>query len=212
MALSDAYATVAEYYAHARAGETAPTNPSDADYAAVLSALKATARYIDKKTRRPLGYKQDGTATQRVYFGCGGDVLSLMGHDYVSVSAIAWDSVGDGTYATTLAAGDYELLPRNAAYLPEPEPYRSIWATRWGNLGAWPVETRVRVTGIGGWPAVPEAIKQANLELCAILRIESERATNKIQEGMETVLGASPIAQGIIRGLVSQFRPAGSYV
>lgn len=89
--------------------------------------------------------------------------------DLVSVSEVATDDAGDGTFETVWAASDYQLLPRNPAAAPEVKPYDEIRA-----VGARPFPTltlrlsrddRVRVTGVWGWPAVPWSIRQAALIL-----------------------------------------------
>lgn len=86
--------------------------------------------------------------------------------DLVSASAVAVDAAGSGTFATTWAASDYQLLPYNPAAAPEDRPYTALQAIA-GMTFPLPVRGAVRradtvqITGIWGWPKVPMGIKQA---------------------------------------------------
>jgi hypothetical protein len=79
------------------------------------------------------------------------------------------DAAGDGTFETTWAATDFQLLPYNAptAY-PEARPWTSLRAIG-SKTFPWLVNTwltrldRVQVTAKWGWPAVPDAVVQATL-------------------------------------------------
>lgn len=82
-------------------------------------------------------------------------------NDLVSVSSVATDTTGDGTFDTTVT--DYQLEPRNTAG-PETRPYTSLRRIS----GTWPVasysderQALVRITGVWGWPSVPAPVKQA---------------------------------------------------
>jgi hypothetical protein len=90
--------------------------------------------------------------------------------DLVSVTTLKTDATGDGTFETTWAAGDYQLLCQdgtpNTGAGPEPRPYQRIKAvgTRTFPLPPWVGGTRsnlVEVTGTWGWPAVPDRIRRA---------------------------------------------------
>lgn len=200
MALGDANVSVEEYLA--RTGKT-----STEDNLALAGDLLAVTRHIAAITVRPLGFQRDdagGAAVARVYQTCQA-WRRLDIDDHVSISSVAYDSAQDGTYATTVAANDYEKLPRSALTGPEVQPYRTLEATLWGDLGIWPANTRVKVTGYGGWPAVPEAIKSATIELTSILRIESPRATNSINE-FNQVVSTSKVARDIVAELVRTYR------
>lgn len=197
MAIGDAYATAAEYRDRAEKSSTA-------DDTAISSELKAVARYIDRVTVRPLGFNKDATAVAR-YYTPPKSCQSLDIDDHVSISAIAIDTGLDNTFATSLSVSDWLAYPRNAANLPEPQPYRRIDATVWGSFGMFTAGVAVRVTGIGGWPAVPEAIKSANIEMTRILRLESDRATQRVNE-VGQVLSVSRLARDIVADLVATYR------
>lgn len=87
--------------------------------------------------------------------------------DTAAVTAVATDSDNDGTYETTWTATDYELLPLNAATMPEAGPYTELHAI--GTLtfprasSATSRSGLVRVTGTFGWPAVPDPVVEATL-------------------------------------------------
>jgi hypothetical protein len=86
-------------------------------------------------------------------------------NDLVSMSALKTDTAGDGTFATTWSAGDYQLLPYNPAAAPEQRPYDEIRAILSKTFPYWPGTLYrrdvVQLTGIWGWPKVPTAVKQA---------------------------------------------------
>ena len=73
-------------------------------------------------------------------------------------------TTGDRTYGTTWAATDYDLLPENAATLGEAKPYTMLAITPDGDY-RFPVGTRkgVKLTGVWGWPAVPQSVKTATV-------------------------------------------------
>jgi hypothetical protein len=192
VALGDSYATAAEY--RTQTGKT-----GTASDALVLSQLKAVSRYLDRALVRPLGFNKDGTAAVRVYVMGRGHILDI--DDHVSVSSVEIGDKWSGDYQTALATTAYALLPRNAALGPESRPYRQIeFLTT--NPG---FDSLVRVTGIGGWNAVPDAIKIATIELAAIFRIESARATSSINE-MQQLVSTSKEAKGILAGITSAYR------
>lgn len=86
-------------------------------------------------------------------------------NELISVTTLKTDAAGDGTFETTWSASDYQLLPFNTTG-PETRPYTTIRAVG-AQTFPWCYTTqlartdRVQVVGIFGWPAVPQAIKQA---------------------------------------------------
>jgi len=90
--------------------------------------------------------------------------------DLVSVTTLATDPGGDGTFETVWAAGDYQLLcaddTPNTNAAPEPRPYRRIKAVGAQTFPAprgWGAARTdlVQVAGVWGWPAVPDRIRRA---------------------------------------------------
>jgi hypothetical protein len=222
MAIGDAYASVEDYKAITNKSSTA-------DDLWVGRALLAFSRYIDHKLDRRSGFNKDTVATIRLYMPrstrptrtdwaesenpwlYGGrsrvlDVQDIGG----AITSITIDETKTGAYSLTLASTDYELLPLNAAVGPEPRPYKQIGLLEWGGHPTWTPGARVKVTAIHGWPAVPQAIKLATIEMTAILRVESPFAADRIQE-FDQVVNASPQARGILNSLMTNYS-AGVYV
>ncbi|MGE0227762.1 MAG: hypothetical protein AB7I38_10985 [Dehalococcoidia bacterium] len=203
MAIGDAYATAAEYLA--------VTDRVDASENTIIERdLKAVSRLIDSELGRPSGFNKDATATVRIYdpWSSLGAFSRLYIEDLVELGGsggITIDTGRDNTFATTLVAADYELLPRNAAVGPEVRPYDTIELTSWGSRRVFVPGQRVKVTGIHGWPAVPSAIVTATIELTRIVRLESPRSTTRVNE-LQQVISTSRVAQGIIDKLLERYR------
>lgn len=160
---------------------------ADAREPELQRALDAASRWIDQKTGRRFY-----TVTETRYYtaqwryprgmgssygdfpwgnperpnggGIAGQHIAI--NDFVSVSAVATDDNGDGTYETAWTVGtDYWLGPRNAA--ADGQPYRSInrnLVTGRYTFPAW--ENALSVTGACGFSAAtPDAIRQ----LCLVV-------------------------------------------
>lgn len=134
----------------------------------LTSALDAASRSIDNYCQRR--FWLDSTAVARTFIP---QTLTRIEFDddigSTSGLIIKTDAAGDGTFETTWAASDYQLLPVNAPYaFPEPEPWTSIKAVGTKTF-PWLVNTwltrldRVQITAFWGWPAVPAAVSQACL-------------------------------------------------
>ena len=208
MAISDAYATVAEY--RERVGKS---GPSDND-TVTLAQLKAVSRYLERFLGR--FFNVDASDVTRLYrVGDDGGVPNSGARKVLTVddlsadpTSITIDKDNDGLFTdeTALAATDYVLLPRNALLGPEAEPYTAIELTSWGDTASFTEGVWVQVIGKFGWSAVPEAIKQACVDLTSILLLESPRATNRIVDDMAGSIEASPQAHGIVKGLQVVYR------
>jgi hypothetical protein len=74
---------------------------------------------------------------------------------------VAADTSGDGTYATTLTASQYELRPLNGIVRGQTGwPYWEIWPVNYSWPSSW-VRAPLRVTALWGWAAVPAPVTQA---------------------------------------------------
>lgn len=198
MSRLDAYATVQEYRAN-------KAKLSGDDDGSLASELLATSRFIDDATGHREGFGVDEANVIRYYQSFGAYVLDI--GDLVSVSLVEELL---GTTWTTVAASAYNLKPYNASR--EGWPYRQIERTS----VIWPPRQipngpRVRITGKWGWPAVPDAIKSACIELTAILRIESGRATGRVDEAGQ-VLNVSRAARDIVGQLLASYGNPAVYV
>lgn len=196
MALGDAYATASQYRA-------AKKGNSSSDDTVIGRDLKAVSRYIDKMTHRRMGFNVDASDIARVYDIDDASML-LPIFDTVSITTVEIDETRGGTW-TALAATDWELLPLNAASDPEPRPYYELGALPTGQYSkGWARGGRMRITGKCGWPAVPDAIVSACIELTAIFRIETPRATSQVNE-VGQVLSTNAQARGIVAELVHTY-------
>ncbi len=200
MAITDAYATAAEYRAVTSKDDTS----EDAE---ILTDLTAVTRYIEKRIDR--FFTKDASAATRVY-DPRETGRSLPIDDLVTLTSIKTDTDRDGSFAdeTAFASTDYELLPRNAAVGPEPSPYTCIYIPTWSTQALFTPGTLVQVVAVFGWNAVPEAVKRACIHMTAILRLETPRATRSVSSDGE-ILGASFSAQNMIEDLIRHYgRPA----
>ena len=128
--------------------------------------------------------------------------------DFGSVpTSILIDEDNDGLFTdeTTLATTDYELLPQNAILGPEAMPYDAIRLTPWGDKFLWPLGMRVEITAQWGWPDVPEAVKRYTADITSILRLETPRATARIEDGIGTISTIPASAQALIYKLGEQY-------
>jgi hypothetical protein len=160
MAATDPYATVAEFKAFVGVDD-------DRDDAAILAALKAASRQIDGWTGDFFGQTAEEARYFPVRYVRPWGTYGLVELDsLVSVAEVAFDD-GTGTWPDAWDAADYVLLPygANARSLPYREvrptsaslnfPY---WVSVYAPASHYPA---ARVTGVWGWPAVPDPIKQA---------------------------------------------------
>ena len=189
MALTDAYATAAEYR-----GVIDKTDTKDDTE--ILSDLKAISRYLEGKLGR--FFNKDASAVARIYMAPSTTRTLWVTDMSEAPVTVKFDYDGDGVYET--ATTNYKLLPFNAPVEPEPQPYTRIYFDSHLSKGQM-----VEITAKYGWPAVPEAIKKATIHLTAILRLETPRATRRIQELGETI-EASTDAQSIIRQLTDNYQ------
>lgn len=137
---------------------------ANADMADLEDAVAAVSRAIDNHCQRQFG-QVTSTARTMMVDPCSPWVIEFGPFgDLVTATTVKTDD-GAGTFATTLSASDYVLEPVGAATVGvEAQPY-----TRIRRLGdQWPTASRpderqdqVQITGTWGWPAVPDAVKQA---------------------------------------------------
>ena len=180
MALSDAYATAAQY--RDRVGRD-----SSADDPTIDLQLGMTSRWWDAKLRRGAGFNKDASPVARRYYvhrspqGCGSETLFV--DDIATASGLVVTIGG-----VTVASSVYELWPLNAALGPEAQPYDRIMRV---DGTEWPFGELITVTAFYGWPAVPAGIVEATIEWTAIWRGESVRTTARVNE-LDQVANVSP--------------------
>lgn len=155
MAVVNGYATVAELREHF--GDTGSLLTT----ALLERAINATSRAIDKHTGRR--FWQDSTAQSKVYRV---DDAYEADVDDISTSTgliVATDSGGDGTYATTWAATDYQLEPLNA---DTDDVAYAWWRIVAVDRYQFPIHARratLRVTAKFGWSEIPHEVNEACL-------------------------------------------------
>lgn len=225
MALADPYALPAEY-------RNVIQKTGGEDDVQLLADLTAISRLIDYKLNRCFNHDDDEDGVARVYYPrtrpsgsrpvgwaesenpwrWGGAARELEIDDLSAAPiSITIDEQRTGSFVglTPLAVTDYELRPLNAAVGPEARPYTSIYIPEWSTQsGGFPAQARVEIVGVWGWPAVPEAIKAATIQLTGILRIETPRASRSIDE-LNRVVSMSQIGTNIINDLMSGYSRSG---
>lgn len=200
MAITDAYATVDTYRAHAGKIDSASDE-------VIKDDLEAISRYIEGM----LGgryFTKDAVATARI-FNPAIAGASLYVDDIATLTglSILVDTYRTGSFAglTPLTSTQYQAYPLNAASGPEPRPYTQLYIPAWSTAYYWSPTAPVQVTAVWGWPAVPKLIEKSCIELTRILRLESPRATNRFTD-MGEVLGTNRQARDIVTKLADQYR------
>jgi hypothetical protein len=129
------------------------------DDGALQSVLDATDTLIDLYCDRKTGF---GTSSETRFYTAE-DYEYVLTDDLVSITTLQTDDDANGTYETTWTAGtDYVLAPRNAAL--DGFPYTEIdTSVTWPRNFPKDVYLGVRVVGVFGFPAVPAAVKQAEI-------------------------------------------------
>jgi hypothetical protein len=199
MAITDPYATAAQY-------RTSISKSSTGDDTIIGDQLTMMSRYLDGRIGRH--FTKDASAVARPFIRQPlSDPRRLYVHDLAAApTEIIVDTDNDGSFAdeTAISSANWELWPLNAALGPEPHPWTSILLPAWSSEGEWPAGVRVRVTAQFGWPSVPVAVREACIELTSIFRMQSPRATNRVEE-MGAVVGASRESQTLVSELIERY-------
>lgn len=153
------YATLAQF--KARMNRT-----DDRDDTTMTAILAAASRHVDGLTNRVFT-QAAGTRTFAAELTTMCEI-----DDAVTITAIATDLDGNGTYETAWVATDYSLVPNNASALGVPYTRVNVRP-----MGRWlfpvfrasntvpPNQHGVQITATWGWPSVPEEITEATLLL-----------------------------------------------
>jgi hypothetical protein len=169
VALGDPYTTVDQLKSYLQIADTV-------DDAELEDALATATREIETHCDRQ--FNDSGSATARVFHP---DSMCLTPVDDFHTTAgliVRTDSGGDGSYATTWDAADYQLEPLNGIMDGLPGwPYNKIRAVSSKyfptcHRGAHDRRVTARrasveVTATWGWAAVPDPVRQACLILAA---------------------------------------------
>jgi hypothetical protein len=192
------YATVAAL--KSRLGmETTDTRDDFELHTVCFAASRALEQYCQRL------FWRSAAGTARTFVPTGLYRLKLpVFCDLVSVSALATDASGDGTFETSWSSSDYQLLPLNPDAAPETRPYTAVkpLARAWpAPCGALTRDDRIQITGVWGWPAVPYGVRQSALITAA--ELFRSKSTFEAQMGYEEmaqmVLRRNPFARDLIK-------------
>jgi hypothetical protein len=155
----------------------------------LADALESASREIDGHCGQRKFWLDDAVSA-RVYYP---DRAGFTAVDDIATTVgliVKTDTTGDGTYATTWAAADYELQPLNGIVDGETGwPYWQIKAVGAYRFPCNATRAPLQVTAKWGWAAVPGPVKQA----CLILA----EATFKAKDAAFGVAGFD--GMGVVR-------------
>jgi hypothetical protein len=123
------------------------------------TSISSASRWVDGYCDR--GFSVAAAATA-IYVPTG-RMDDLAVDDWNTVTSIAIDEDLDDTFSLTLRPIDYLLLPLNRRSGNITFPYNRV---RPQEDGYWPVSygrATVRIVGTRGWPAIPDAVREATI-------------------------------------------------
>jgi hypothetical protein len=147
------YATLAEFKSSIGITDTTDDTP-------LQSCLDAADQLINNYVDTKVGF---GVTSSQTRYYTAERYDFVLTDPIVTVTSLATDINGDGTYSQVWSANDYVLAPRNAAL--DSRPYTEIDTSPFSNADYnFPIGyLEVKVVGTFGWPSVPAAVKQAAL-------------------------------------------------
>jgi hypothetical protein len=147
------YATLAEFKSSIGITDTTDDTP-------LQSVLDAADQLINNYVDTKVGF---GITSSQTRYYTAERFDFVLTDPIVTVTTLAVDINGDGTYSQVWSANDYILAPRNAAL--DSRPYTEIDTSPFSTADYnFPVGyLEVKVVGTFGWPSVPAAVKQAAL-------------------------------------------------
>ena len=147
------YATLAEFKSSIGVTDTV-------DDAPLQSCLDAADQLINNYVDTKVGF---GVTSSQTRYYTAERYDFVLTDPIVTVTSLATDVNGDGTYSQVWSSNDYVLAPRNAAL--DARPYTEIDTSPFSNADYnFPIGyLEVKVVGTFGWPSVPAAVKQAAL-------------------------------------------------
>jgi hypothetical protein len=147
------YATLAEFKSSIGITDSTDDTP-------LQSVLDAADQLINNYVDTKVGF---GITSSQTRYYTAERFDFVLTDPIVTVTTLAVDINGDGTYSQVWSANDYILAPRNAAL--DSRPYTEIDTSPFSTADYnFPVGyLEVKVVGTFGWPSVPAAVKQAAL-------------------------------------------------
>jgi len=171
----------------------------------IVIALGAASRSVESTCRRR--FWKDADANQvRLYSTDLGRLV--MTDDLVTITSVATDPGGDGTYEITWTNGsDFIPEPLNAA--SDGEPWTKLRAHPTGRYLFPYLPRTVKITGQFGWPSVPPDVKAATTMLAhRLLRRAREVPFGVSGIGLDgsvvRIMASDPDVASLLRGYIRQ--------
>jgi hypothetical protein len=174
------------------------TNYADAD---LSQAIIAASRYIDDQTHRR--FWLDDTDNARYFTATDPTVVVI--DDAATITTIATDEAGDGSYSAIWTPAEWEPNPRN--HEADGKPVMMLVRAESTPTGrTFPIaRSAVKVTGLFGWLTVPQEIVTATEIMASrIMRRLREAPFGIVAIGMDgtpiRVGKSDPEIDGLLRG------------
>ena len=175
MAITNGYATLAEYKAYiAMRGLAGAVGTDASDDGVIEDLIESVSRFIDRQTGRRF-YADSGDT---VYYYQARNSQEVDLPDFASITTVSADLADSRSY-TDYAGTDWEAIPDN--YSDEGLPINGL-ALSPVSTSYFPTNRKgIKITGKRGWPAVPDDIK--DITLSTVQNIYSVRSGQQGQSG-----------------------------
>lgn len=196
MAWNSAYATAEEY--RARTGKT--TTGDDAD---ILEQLTAASRAIEHCT---LDVFNLTASIALLMDGRGGDWLPV-NPSVVTLTTLKVDTNGDGTYDATVPDSDLIARPQSVDSNDE-RPIRAYQLhPNQTVISKFPHRVvAVEITATFGWAAVPDAIREACVDLARSIRDLQLAGHTASLQNLDNAIALSPEVAMVVRRLEGAYK------
>lgn len=170
----------------------------------IPNVITAASRVVDRLCGTRRRFYADADANQVRYYTAD-DSCKLEIDDLITLTTLATDNNGDGTYEVTWATTDYKLNPLNAA--ADSWPYERIKVAANGRYRFPRYEAGVKITGQFGWLAVPAEVWTATSILAVryLLRVRESPAGIVVVGGMEGSMMRLARTDPDVPGLLERF-------
>jgi len=189
MALSNAYATVAELQGHVNTDTSATWTNLDINN--MTSVIQSVSEWLDSKFNTTF-YARTET---RVYTADMDDMLYI--DDLLSITTLKTDTTDDGTYDTTWTTADYWLEPTNNDLGRKPRPYRQI-RVNYNGSNSFPSGVQRGVQIAGSWGYCTEANRPAVIKQITLL------ASHRIWKRKDAIFGVAGTAALGVTTVIAQ--------
>ena len=178
MAVQNAYCSLADVKASLRISDTI-------DDALIENSINAASRMIDQYCNR---YFYSGQAGEVRYFKAN-DAYNCWIDDCQSITELRTAQSNPITYNQIWASTDFQTIPANTLANGAYQPITGLTAVYNYFFPTWQESNLVQVTGLFGWPSVPEPVKFA----CII-------QASRLFKRLESPLGVAGVSDiGIMR-------------